>query len=660
MKIVLRKQMQREGEKGAALIMALLISALVLALSVSLILATSVNSWNFTDATAEQQAYNAAENGIQAVVDVLRYKCTPAISGAGNNGCRVKPNPLYVTTEGGQTIHEHHKLNKITFAKVVGMSTSNSAADESENPRMSRVLSYAGSAATDRVVVLGNPANYNAFDLSISDPDNTGSYISYVTQGKFFDYDLGNNQQITFGSGANFTRVAYQPTVVSNLHIPADTVKPTDFGKFVVTLGSSGGAAVTRLIRFEIAVHMTVPFSAVQVPATRMIRGYIVPPSLINGSRSNDPANPNIIFDSKTYNLRGSDFVLEFGSALSSSYPAWAGSPAPAMYMDPNYPPIGYKAVLTGATGGGFENKLQATMSPPEPTRIRIVSTGYGPRGSRKTLEAIIQNNYFNGLGAPATLTMVGPPWASNGTFTFDPGNSNAMLYSGIDLATGSTDIIPPVGTSHPPTCGFTGCEDPNLDTVIDGFGNKIDNTVIGTPANVSSEVPRWLKSPSLLDATVKSLHQTALNSYDPTNSTGRVFTNTNPTSWGNNATGTGITFCDGDCTLGPIAGGGILVVTGKLTLHGNFDWNGLIIVTGSDGVLRSGGGNGTIRGNIVVAPYLNSTIFGNVDPIEDARFLAPQWKTQGGGNSTIQYNSDNQNSGLGAISNNVLGVVEK
>jgi hypothetical protein len=138
------------------------------------------------------------------------------------------------------------------------------------------------------------------------------------------------------------------------------------------------------------------------------------------------------------------------------------------------------------------------------------------------------------------------------------------------------------------------------------------------------------------------------------------VFTNTDPTSFGDNATGTGITFCDGDCTLGPIAGGGILVVTGQLTLHGNFDWHGLIIVTGSAGVLRNGGGNGLLQGNIVVAPYLNSAIATNTDPASGANFLAAQWHTNGGGNSTIQYNSDNQNSGLGAISNVVLGVVEK
>jgi hypothetical protein len=85
-----------------------------------------------------------------------------------------------------------------------------------------------------------------------------------------------------------------------------------------------------------------------------------------------------------------------------------------------------------------------------------------------------------------------------------------------------------------------------------------------------------------------------------------------------------------------------------------------LILVVGSEGILRSGGGHGMIQGNIVVAPYLNSDVVGNTNPPAGSGFLAPKWNTSGGGNSDIQYNSDNQNSGLGSISNNVLGVVEK
>jgi len=152
-----------------------------------------------------------------------------------------------------------------------------------------------------------------------------------------------------------------------------------------------------------------------------------------------------------------------------------------------------------------------------------------------------------------------------------------------------------------------------------------------------------------------------ALNSADPTNPTGRYFpSGVNPSTWGDNATATGITFCDGNCTLGPADGGGILVVTGTLTLHGKFGFNGLIIVTGQGGVIRSGGGNGTIQGNLVIAPYVNSSIAGNTDPPSGSGFLAPQYQTSGGGNSTITYNSNNQLGGLTAVSNLVLGVVEK
>jgi hypothetical protein len=631
---------KRRNEKGAALIMALLVSFLIMAAAAALILETSVNSSNVTDVASEQAAYNAAESGIQSVVDVMRFKCTAAVS-----PCRVRPTPLYYPA-----LNDYHKDNKITFSKAINVASSNGSSDASANSRLSRVLGYTGTTLTDRVK-LGQPADTYvartgyAYDLQISDPDNTGSLISYYTVGEIYDHDAGTDQQITFpaGGGANSIVISYTPVTVTNLNVPVTAPQPTNFGTFTVRVNGTG-APVDRLIRFEIRVKMTKPY-----PAPRTIYGYIEP-------QTTSPYVPKIIFDSQTYNLRGSEFTLDFGSL--TGYPAWAGVPAATLRMTGTQP-YGYEAKMTGSAAG-YANVVQATITSPEPARLRVLSTGYGPRGSIKTLEAIIQNNYFNGLGAPATLTLVGPPTASNGNFTFDPGNSNAMLYSGQDNATGSSDIIPPVGVTHPPDCSFNPCHDTNLDVVIDGFGAKITNTVIGTPSNVSNEVPPWLENPAELDATVKALYQTALNSYDPTNTTGRVFTNTDPTSWGDNASGTGITFCDGDCTLGPIAGGGILVVTGQLTLHGNFNWHGLIIVTGSAGILRDGGGQGLLQGNVVVAPYLNSSIAGNTDPASGAGFLAPQWHTNGSGNSTIQYNSDNQNSGLGAISNVVLGVVEK
>jgi hypothetical protein len=286
-------------------------------------------------------------------------------------------------------------------------------------------------------------------------------------------------------------------------------------------------------------------------------------------------------------------------------------------------------------------------LSSPEPIRLQIKSTGYGPRGAVKKLEAIIQKNFFNGLTAPATLTLIGPNTDANGgTFRFDPGSSNAMAYSGQDQV--STDIIPPIGTS-----GNT-----NIDIVLDSVDglppHPFNGSVTGTPSDITTDTPVWLASPSNLDAQVKNLQRIAdgAGRYFPS---GTAPTGTYPFG---NPNGTGITFCDGDCVLTG-DGGGILVVTGKLTLHGAFSFKGLILVTGAAGVDRRGAGNGEILGNMVVAPYQNSSVLPASDPVGTG-FLAPQYDLSGGGNSTIAYNSTAINEGLLAVSNFVLGVIEK
>jgi len=296
---------------------------------------------------------------------------------------------------------------------------------------------------------------------------------------------------------------------------------------------------------------------------------------------------------------------------------------------------------------------VSGTITSPEPIRLQIKSTGYGPRGATKQLEAIIQKNFFNGLTAPATLTLIGPshtdacplctPQTPVTNTTFNPGSSNVTAYSGQD--TQSHDIIPPIGTTN---------ED-NLDTVQDSVdGNPphpFNGNVIGVPTDVSTEMPYWLSSPELLDGTIKQLYNVALAS-------GRYFPNgTEPATYGSFATGRGITFCDGDCTLEG-EGGGILVVTGQLTVHGNWSFKGLVIITGQDGVVRSGGGNGNIEGNMVVVPYVNSSVLPATEPA--GAFLAPQYDLSGGGNSTIAYNSTAMNDSLLAVDNFVLGVMEK
>ena len=87
--------------------------------------------------------------------------------------------------------------------------------------------------------------------------------------------------------------------------------------------------------------------------------------------------------------------------------------------------------------------------------------------------------------------------------------------------------------------------------------------------------------------------------------------------------------------------GAGILIVTGDLTLSGNFSYDGLILVLGKGQVFRNGGGNGVIRGGILVGAYSDNS------PTFD---LPSSFDTNGGGNSLIQNCSDSINKALTKI----------
>jgi len=592
---------KRVNEKGAAMVMALLVTFLLLIASAGLLMESASNTQNVTDATAETQAYNAAESGIQSAVNVLR----------GN----VPPSPLFDATKPATD-----PVNKINFVKALRLGTSNSSTDTSAYPRLSRWLGYSTSCP-DRVVigaVTCDRANGFAYSLSITDPDNTGSVVSYTTTGTIFDNDGSDPTQITYGSSGNTVRIKYYPTTVTNLNVSSGSAN-TNFGRFTVSINGLG-AVIPAFNRFEIVIRMTKPYVA-----TRVIRGFI------ETNSASILLPPKIIFDAQTFSLMGSVMTLNFG---------W-GSPTNVAIIGPPQR-YGYEANL-----GLGDNNITGTITSPEPTRLLLRSTGFGPRGSVKRLEAIIQKDFFNGLRAPATLTLVGPQSTASPatTFNFNPGSSNVTVYSGDDTV--STDIIPPIGTTNAP----------NLDTVqasVDGQPpHPFNGTVIGTPSDVSGEIPDYLASPQALDSTVRSLATVAQSS-------GRFFpSGTNPATFGDNATGMGITFCDGDCVFTG-DGGGIMVVTGQLTLHGNFSFNGLILITGQAGVIRSGGGNGTIQGNIVVAPYIGSRIEDGINPAATDTFLSPQYDLSGGGNSTVVYNSNTVAGGLVAVSNFVLGVIEK
>ena len=630
--------------------MALLVTFLLLIASAGLLLETTSNTMNLMDSTSEQQAFTAAESGIQAAVNVLRDNVTlpnSRLINATPPGCAAAP--------------ELCKANRIDYLKALDPEDSNldfggNALDST--PRLSRWLTY-DTGSPDRVP-MGDGTyvaqNGYAYSLAVEDPDHTGSLVTYSARGKLSENDVligGGQNKKTYGIGVNRIEVEYVPQATHQI----DTISgsaPANFGTFRVTKYGLGGC-VLNYNRFQIEITMTQPYWGV-----RVIRGYVRPNVSACGGPLTDYATPDVRFDSITFTLQGSkiDLVSTGGNAVSTT---WAPDP-PVDNV-----PSGFNSTLVAPTSSGVaaDSVVLGNMSSPEPIRLLIKSTGYGPRGATKQLHAVIQKNFFNGLTAPATLTLIGPPNtvatpacayptcdparpAIPATdFHFALGNSNAMLYSGQDAA--STDIIPPIGAWG----------DNNVGEIFDEIDDvNRSQRITGVPSDITTDTPPWLSSPERLDEYIQMQAATAIP-------TGRYFANgvqpdadpDAPYPFGN-PNGTGLTICDGNCELTG-DGGGIMIVTGKLTLRGNFSFRGLIIVTGQAGVDRQGGGEGLIEGNMIIAPYVNSSILPETNPVAGT-FLSPQYDLSGGGASTIQYNSTALNSALLAVSNFVLGVVEK
>ena len=190
----------RKNERGAALITVLMISLILLVASAGLILEASTHGANVTDAVSEEQAYVAAESGIQTAVNVLR----------GNRDSYMNANLLDTSKSSTDT------SNLINYIRALKNTTSNLSTDSSTSPRLSRWIQY-DSAYNDRVIV-GNATNYaprtgSAFSLKLSDPDDTGSTVTFSTTGKI---DNATSPKV-FGSGGNTVTFSFTPKI--QLHL---------------------------------------------------------------------------------------------------------------------------------------------------------------------------------------------------------------------------------------------------------------------------------------------------------------------------------------------------------------------------------------------------------------------------------------------------------
>ena len=261
------------------------------------------------------------------------------------------------------------------------------------------------------------------------------------------------------------------------------------------------------------------------------------------------------------------------------------------------------------------------------PTRLLVRSTGFGPRGSVKRMEMVVQRVLFD-IQAKAALAMRG---ADDGTspMTFTIGESAAKDYSGHDF-TGSEVALPSFGVTHA------------VDKAVAETEISKGSTVEAERVRIVpiSDLPEFLQTADNARSFLNYMQAVA-------RSMGRHFTSFNGHA-GSTATPE-FTFVNGNCTLE--GGAGLLIVTGNLVMNGNPNFNGIVLVLGNGYMERDGAGNGNILGTTYIAKFARSwpaSENGNPHP-----FLAPTFITNGDGNADLRFDSPSVQTGR-----NVLGTI--
>jgi hypothetical protein len=544
----------RSGERGAALLTALLISLLLLAAGGALIMTTALAATSTIDSTAEQQAYYAAEAGLQESLAVLRGHTAPR-------------NPANDTTD------------YITYTQAVANSGT-----------LSKWLTYSNTFGGNSRVVLTDPTTYSvysgmAFATQVTDPDNV-SRIEFTVSGIFPNSTKSNKSIIDFGGGSDKATVTYTAPAAATGANAINGTGNTTLGSFAVS-GQNGLVTVDE--PFNLTITQTAPYAQTLVISCRL-QGNIT-------ALANTVA---LVFPTQVNNIGG---VIYSRSALS------------------------FPVSLSGNT------TLPVTVTAPEPYRVKVQSTGYGPRGAKKQLQMLVSRFGFD-FKPNAAITIRSDDSDAQGTYRI--GDSSKYKYNGNDNS----------GGASLPAFAVTGTNDYTYITGLIPNATQVQGLSPISKVNVS-DLPTFLQTPQAARDFLNVMRGDAYNSNSSLN---RYFTSCPSTLDFGASTKDGLlTFIDGDCALPPAGGKGILIVTGTLDMRGSADFKGIVLVLGKGELYRDGGGGDVSLGSIVVARF-DST---------GTNFLAPTFDTNGAGGSSVRYDSQWVDKALKAVGPRVMGVSE-
>lgn len=238
----------------------------------------------------------------------------------------------------------------------------------------------------------------------------------------------------------------------------------------------------------------------------------------------------------------------------------------------------------------------------------------------------------------PGTFPTIPGAMVFDGPGASFPTNPNSAVFSvnGQDAAQGPNGGAGCSAPANQPAIGtYSNGDTATLNGQLNRPGSYTSNNPYPTTdavANVNGQMP------SLNTVDGLTVFESQITSMAGSN----VYTApAGPSNMGTNAAPV-INVINGDFTLGPTnAGAGILLVTGALTLNGNFSYNGLVLVIGKGNVTKTGGGNGTLNGSLFLANLYTDTTYAVPIPLGSNLPPGPtlmNWS--GGGNATIQYDS--------------------
>jgi hypothetical protein len=545
----------RKGECGAALIMVLLVSLLILGASLMLLLSTTISATNAISSTDEMQAYYAAEAGLQDALNVLR----------GN----VAPHPNDGT--------------KMNFKNAINVGTSNNPG--SGVPQLSRWLVYDYPTGTPNRVTLSpnySPTDGIAYAITgISDPDNSREVI-YSTGGAFNNSSISTSaSNVSLGGGVSVT---YTPQSSTNITTNGNPTLGTIAFSGVKNNTSIAFATQTTTFTLQITETGPLPIGS-STPVSVSVKG------TFSGSITSTSSIVSLDFPNQTIEIPGAGTLFTMPSqsiqipvnGTVTTLQTTVASPEPGrlivkvvgygprgssknMQMMVSRFGIDYDPVATFAIrGAGNDSTTASTIS--IGSSANYVYSGVDNAGGQPlpaflvtttpdytNLSTVKSNNLTAVQGDPTGLT----PILKQATLPTDVGLLPKWLQTTSDPVFGARAFVSQLRQASQQQ--FYGCSG--------GASSSCDryfNTAAGDAA---------------------------------------------PSDFGAGTTDGLFTFVDGDVSLPSSGGKGLLVVTGTLSMNGSQTFEGLVLVLGGGVLDRSGGGNGTSLGAFVVAKFNNTGDF--------------------------------------------------